>query len=410
MLFGVDVAAPTAVMNDAGLLQSSAGVNGSIGANVGGEFLVTAIDTGIVGTSGIPSANSLLATVVIRSPTLGLTPAQVCPVGTVVSGACTASFAGTGFKTTTVIAAQSITGYYIFTGQVVDAAGNLSGVLSRVHTYEPGVAPTVTAPVYDSPLSGPTATFSSGATDNFDLWFGIFQVTYAGAPAPVVFPAMPLNTFNTAPFVNSNALLRQIVNGFMRQAEFVSGVSPLTLTGPAKVGSATAFAFDMVGLQSVSPGTVIPPAAVTTGVSYLDPVAFPAAKKTDSWKLTDPASAISTGAGPAAAVNPLSLTLTATLNGPTGTFATPFSSVYFFVQTAFGLEPIGSVRGFIPADDGSPFGRSFTYVLGWTPGTTSPASQQPWVLGAHSIYAVGISANGDGLFALGTGTVTLTNP
>ena len=81
MLFGVDIAPPTIAMSNGGLLASSAGTNASLGANVGGEFQVMATDTGTVGNSGIPLANALLATVVIRSPTPGLSVTQLLPRG-----------------------------------------------------------------------------------------------------------------------------------------------------------------------------------------------------------------------------------------------------------------------------------------------------------------------------------------
>lgn len=417
MLFGVDIAPPTIAMSNGGLLASSAGVNASLGVDVGGEFQVMATDTGAVGNSGIPLANALIASVSIRSPTAGLTPAQLCPVGTVANGVCTPSTTGTGvmtppFLNTGNVALQSITGYYTFTGQSVDAAGNMSTtVATRVRTYEPGVPPVVTPASFTPPLTGTTVTFSSNAASNFDLWAAGYQILYAGAALPIVYSAVFFNTFNNPPFVNSNVNSQTTLNGFFRQVEVVATNSPLTTTGPAgKPTTFTALVNDMAGVVSAPAVTNIPAVDVATGISYLDAVTWPAPLRVDSWLVTNTAKNISTGAGPAAPANPLSILLTAVVKGPTPTFSAPFALVNFYVVTAVGFEQIGTARGYTAGGDGTAFGQSYTYSLTWTPGVNSPVSGLPYVLGAQQIFAIGVDAAGDGLSTFANANITLTNP
>jgi hypothetical protein len=122
--FGVDIAPPTITMSAGSIAASSAGV-GSTGASVGGEFQVTVLDTGAVGNSGMLAAGPVNATVTIRTAAAGLTAAQLCPVGTVTAGVCTASATGFAapafpFVTTNTVAAQTIIGYYTFSAVSID--------------------------------------------------------------------------------------------------------------------------------------------------------------------------------------------------------------------------------------------------------------------------------------------------
>ena len=155
-------------------------------------------------------------------------------------------------------------------------------------------------------------------------------------------------------------------------------------------------------------GTVIPPASVTTGVTYvkaaLDPQEF------GSWGVTGPSAAtnVSTNEGPAAAVNPLSVSLQADAFGRTATFAQPFTRVDFYALSGGNLVQIGTGALQPIFDDGTAFGRRFRWTLTWTPGTAfgpvGPGAQ------GQSVFAIGVNANGDGLVTLVNTNITTTNP
>ena len=101
----------------------------------------------------------------------------------------------------------------------------------------------------------------------------------------------------------------------------------------------------------------------------------------DSWSVTNAATNVSTGAGPAAPANPLSVTLNAVVKGPTPTFGAPFALVNFYVVTAVGYEQIGMARTYTAGGDGTPEGQSYTYSFTWTPGSTRPSQGRHTCLG-----------------------------
>jgi len=423
-LFGVDIAPPTIALPSpaAGLAASTAGTNASTGANVGGEFIVAVTDTGIVGNSGMLAGAPVIGTVTIRNPQPAgtFTAAALCPVGTLsTAGVCTASSVGFAVSTpltlpnvtTNVITPLVIVGYYTYTANSVDAAGNVStNAISIVHTYDPAATtPALTTALFNTPLTGSTVVFNANSSDDFDLWKATYNMTYAGAglAGPILYPSTILNTFNTAPFVNSNVAAGVTVNGFMRQVEVVSGANPLATGGQFKPTQLSGTVLDMAGLSSGAVNTVIPGTSVTTGVTYTGPVG---PQQAVSWAITNVAKNISTGAGPAAAANPLSIALTAAVAGPTATFNPPFTTVVFFAFVGANLEQIGSTSSYSTVDNGSTNGRVHTFTFTWTPGTKSPVSGTGWTLGAQQIYAVGVNANGDALVSPANALITLTNP
>jgi hypothetical protein len=158
---------------------------------------------------------------------------------------------------------------------------------------------------------------------------------------------------------------------------------------------------DQSNTPSATANTPIPGASVTNGVSYL---AALAPQLINSWAITNVATNISNGAGPAAAVNPLLVTLNADVFGPTATFNPPFAVVNFFIVSGANLVQIGSAVGSSSTvDDGSPNGRRHRYTFTWTPGAAQP-------VGAVTIYAIGVSAAGDGLTSPANALITITNP
>jgi len=460
MQFGVDIAPPTIAMSaSGGIAASSAGV-GNTGANIGSEFQVTVLDTGTVGNSGMLGGAPVLGTVTVRTAAANLTAAQLCPVGTpgATPGLCTASSTGIAgvalpFVNTTTIAAQTIIGYYTLNAQSVDAAGNVStNTVSRVITYNPAAnVPALTASLYNTPLTGPTATFTAtgssgnttvnGPTTFFDLWQVGYNLAYPAASlggitaTALVYPTTTINTFNTAPEVNNNVPVTITIPGFIRQVQTQTSACNVALatTAVAKPTGLNEALQDMVANSSGNVNTVIPPASVTTGVSY---VGVAAPQQIATFLLSNGVAENPTvpgcpaavgantvvkvsGGGTSPAAVATSVTLTADAFGPTATFNAPFAQVNFYVynaNTTF-LELIGSTTTFSTTDDGSAQGRKQSYTFTWTPGTKMPISGTLWTaagilsagggqssatcaVGGSSakFYAVGVSAAGDALF------------
>ncbi len=400
LAFGVDIAPPTIAFS--GGLAANARINT---ATVGTEFQVTVTDTGTVGNSGMLSGSAVVGTVQIRNAT-----GTSCFVGAVVAGVCTpvSVNAAPAFPLvpTTTVAGNGTVGYYTYDAVSKDAAGNTSANVTRVVAFDQAAnVPALTQALFNTPLTGPSVVFNANASDNFDLWNVTYTLAYGGGLAgPLVYPAVTLNTFNGNPLVNSNAPAGITINGFVRQIEAVTGNAPLAAAGGAfKPVGITGVALDQANNASGAVGTGIPGAAVPAGTSYIA-VADPT-QQVDSWALVAPSAAvnISDGAGPAAAVNPLSVTLTASVAGPTATFNPPFSRVDFYVLVGGNLVQIGTTTSISTVDDGSPNGRVHSYTMSWTPGTVAG-------LGAVSVYAVGVSAAGDGLVTPVNGNITITNP
>lgn len=463
MLFGVDIAPPTIALSAGGLAASKAGV-GSTGANVGGEFQVSVLDTGTIGNSGMQATAPVIGTVTVRTAAAGLTAAQLCVVGTVpaATGVCTASstgIAGIAFPlvNTTTVAAQTIIGYYTLSAQSVDAAGNVStNTVTSVRTYNPAAnVPALTASLYNTPLTGPTATFTAtgssgnttvnGPTTFFDLWKVSYNLTYAGGfPYPIVYPSTVINAFNVAPEVNSNVPITINIAGFIRQAEIQTSAcnAALTTGGTNKPNGLNEALLDQVSNTSGNVNTAIAGASVAAGVAY---TAFvPATQQVYTFidangvKEQPAAGGCPLAAGANSAVNvsiggtsvdAASITLQADVFGPTATFNPPFGQVNFYVRTTIAavdaLELIGSTTTYATTDDGSAQGRKHSYTFTWTPGTKTPISAVTWAAAGYAgqstaacaapaaanlqIYAVGVSAAGDALIAPLNANVCQTN-
>jgi len=436
MLFGVDVAAPMIAFS--GGLASNARLSG---ATVGAEFQVTVSDTGIVGNSGMLSTSSVRGTVQIRQPV----GATTCTVGTVVSGVCTPASVNAApafpLVPTTVVGALSTVGYYFYSAFSQDAAGNQSAAVTRVIAYDPAAnVPALTGALYNIPLNGGSVTFNANANDNFDLRDIRYTLGYAGGLAgPLAYPATAISTFPTASagaagvtgFFNSNVAVPVTITNFVRQVEDINTAcgalvpAAFGVSGAYKPNALNGYLRDVANnVPAVNPVvTAIAAASVTTGTSF---TALAAALK--PWNFfvsngvtagcvspafaapTNAAVNISTGAGPAAAVNPLSVTLNADSYGPTATYNAPFARVDFYALIGGNLEQIGSATSYATVDDGSANGRRHRWSITWTPGTTSPVTGTAWVLGAQNLYAVGVNAAGDALVTAVNANITLTNP
>lgn len=400
LAFGVDIAAPTIAFS--GGLASSARINT---ATVGGEFQVTVQDTGTVGNSGMLSGSAVVGTVTLRNATA--TGAATCVLGTYTSGVCTPASVNVApafpLVATTTIAANTSTGYFTYTAVSQDAAGNQSAAVTRVVAHDDAVnVPNLTSALFNTPLTGSTATFTANASDNFDLWNVAYTLTYAGGLAgPISYPTVTLNTFNVAPLVNSNVPAGITVNGFMRQVEDITANAPITVSGAYKPTTLTGVARDQANNPSAAAVTAIAGAAVTTGVSY---TAAAAPLLTRSWAITAPSAAtlVSTGAT-SPATNPLTVTFTMQACGPTATYASPFTRVDLYAVSGGNLVQIGTASAGSTVDDGSAYGRCHPFTFTWTPGTAFGTA-------AQSVYAIGVNANGDALVTPVNAQVTTTNP
>jgi hypothetical protein len=412
--FGVDIAPPTIAFS--GGLASNARI---ATATVAGEFQVTVTDTGTVGNSGMLSNASVIGTVQIRNAA-----GTTCFIGTVVATVCTPTSVNLApafpLVPTTTVAASGATGYFSYSAVSQDAAGNQSAPVTRVVAHDDGTnpanLPALTQALFNTPLVGPTVVFNANASDNFDLRDVTYTLTYsAGFVAPIQYPAVVLNTFNTPPLVNSNVPAGISISGFIRRAEAQTsacnaalavgaGGVPTTLTGTIRDQA------NNLGAAPVATG--IPGAAVPAGTSY---AGVAAAQQIFTFFVQNGVTGCPTGAAVNApvlvstgattpATNPLTVTLVADVYGPTATFNPPFTRVDFYVVSGGNLVQIASATGVSTVDDGSANGRRHRYTAGaWTPGTAFGTA-------AQTIYAVGVNGNGDALVTDANANVTTTNP
>jgi hypothetical protein len=444
--FGVDIAAPT-IAFDASSIAANARVSG---ATLGTSFVVVVSDTGSIGNSGMQSTFSVIGTVRTRTPALTTT----CNLGT--GAACANASANLTVPprpTPVVINVGAAPGVasstvatvgYVFANLIGrDVAGNETAPISRVAAHDlAGNVPSLTSALYNTPITGNTATFNANASDNFELRDIRYSIGYAngfsqGGPVTVAYAPTSLSTFPSAAagptaitsMVNSNVPVPVTITNFIRQAESISNAdcsTQFTVAGGAfKPSSLNGFLRDVVNnVPATNPVvTAIAAADVTTGVSA---TTIPAAVKPFNFYIsngvtgcTSPAFAaaanaavlVSSGAVSPAA-NPLSVTLNVDAYGPTATYNPTFVRVdiYADVNGTDVLELIGSATSFSTIDDGTPFGRRNRWSITWTPGTTSPVTGTAWAMGAQGLIAVGVTAAGDGLSAIMNANITLTTP
>jgi hypothetical protein len=412
-LFGVDIAAPTiALVNSADVAGSLNANERRNGATITNTFRVAVSDTGTVGNSGMLSGSSVMGLVLLRNDAnAALTAAAKCVVGGLdpndgvtcnVPASVQAAPAFPYVVTGAAVTGATAAGYYTYTAYSRDAAGNQSGTVTRVISWDLAAnVPALTTALYNTPLSG-TATFNANASDNFDLRDVTYALTYPTLAGPVVYPAVSLGTFNsTQQYSNISAGIT--ISPFMRQVEQLTGDAPIAVGGGAqKPTTLTGVVRDQANVTNgAGTATAIAGASVTNGTSYLAFV--PATQQVFSFSITNAATNISDGAGPLAAVNPLSVTLNIDVFGPTATFNSPFARVDLYALIGGNLVQIGTTSAYSTVDDGSAQGRRHRYQIAWAPGTTAG-------LGATSLYAIGVSAAGDALVSMVSNNITVTNP
>jgi predicted small lipoprotein YifL len=440
ILFGVDIDEPT-ITATAASLASGARLNGAtLGADVADplnpsvavqacspncEFIVTVADAGVIGVSGMLAGTPVKATVIRREATgtiysaVGIGSTSDCVIGVLTSSGTVCSLATTDNQgnaalavglplVNTLIAGQTIDGFYTFNGRAFDAAGNFTDLASAIPVVHDDTPPSLTTALFNVPLSGGTVVFNANSSDNLDLWFARYTMTYGGGLAgPLIFPDVQLNTFNAATLMNSNVSAGITVNGFMRQVENVTANGPLTVGGAFKPTNLAGNVFDQGNNASVTANTAIPGASVTNGNSYILAPANPP-QQTRSWAISTPSAAVNISAnnvpvcGAVTPATPTNVLLTTDALGPTATYNAPFSRVDFYVLFGGNLVHVGTGSQQAIFDDGSAFGRRHRWTFDWTPGATYGCA--PTNL---TIYAVGVNAAGDGLVTLSNTNITI---
>ncbi len=441
--FGVDIDEPVidyaATSIVANARQNGANFGTTIGLNLPSactpncEFIVTVADIGVIGVSGMLAGTPVRANVIRREAdgTIFLTHPNAlsdCVIGVLTSSGTVCS-QGTLLNTnaaglavalplvSTLIATQTIDGYYTYGSTAFDAAGNFTAVAAPRVAVHDDTPPALTTALFNVPLSGGTVVFNANASDNLDLWFARYLLTYAGGLAgPIVFPDVQINTFNAATLMNSNVSAGITVNGFMRQVENVTANAVLAVGGAFKPVNLAGVVVDQGYNFSAVANTAIPGASVTTGVSYTSAAAAqcPGAAaltvgcRTNSWAITAPAAAVNISAnnttvcGAPTPATPTSIVLTADALGPTATYNAPFTRVDFYVLFGGALVQVGTGSQQAIFDDGSAMGRRHRWTFSWTPGSTYGCA--PTNL---TIYAIGVNAVGDGLVTPANANITV---
>jgi len=417
--FGVDIDEPTILYNDqpAELLADERRNT----ATIGEEFVVTVADAGIIGVSGMLAGTPVRATVIRREAdgTTYLTVPNAlsdCVIGVLTSQGSVCSLsnlnnlgvAGLAVAlplVNTLISGETIDGFYTFNGRAFDAAGNFTDVAPPRVIVSDNTLPALTTALFNVPLSGGTVVFNANASDNLDLWFARYSLTYAGGLAgPILFPDVIINTFNAATLMNSNIAAGITVNGFMRQVENVTANGPLAVGGQFKPINLAGIVVDQGNNPSAVANTAIPGASVTNGVSY---TASAATQLTRSWAITAPSAVTNISAnnmtlcGAPTPATPTNILLVVDAFGPTATYNAPFTRVDFYVFFGGALVQIGTGSQQAIFDDGSAFGRRHRWQFDWTPGSTYTCG------GALTVYAVGVNAAGDGLVTLANANVNI---
>lgn len=413
MLFGVDIAAPTIAYTAASIAANARRSGGTIG----GEFIVTVNDTGLVGNSGMLPTSPVLMLVaqrVIGAPNSAGTINNLFANGAA-NAAGTQS--ATGVAAAAPLYSTAITGltgaanhaYYTHSSTAFDAAGNSATVASRTMVYD-NAAPVPAAPSTAVNLTATGYTANAFISEDLDIQDFSFGVSY-GALAPFTsalaqlqMPLVAVNGFNAATFANTTY--------------GVNAAVPMPLALQANVAAAPVT--NMVGLYTFAraqsnlgaqsgnfaPTTVTP----GTAISVVNFTTFPAVTGA-------PAAAIGGGAGTgittgnATASNtttlPANVTLTATLTGTTAVFNNPFSRIDFYMKDATGTRyfNVGSATVATLNDNGAV--RTFTFTTSINGATVYALLGGAGATFASDIVAVGIGAANSNIGMVAAGATAI---
>jgi hypothetical protein len=398
---GVDRAAPTIAFS--GGLGPNARINT---AAVGGEFQVTVSDTGAIGNSGMNSANSVMGTVTLRNATAA--GAATCVIGAWAAPTCSAVSVNAApafpLVPTTTIAANALPGYFTYTAQARDAAGNLSGTVTRVVAHDDAATPPVVVfatPFLPGTLNANSFSVTNVVSDNLDIRDFQYTFTYGATMGglPIETPQVAVNGYNANPFINASynatytgSMLRQI-------QEWTA--APWTVGAAVVASSVNITVRDQGGSAGTTLATPIPAGTIimTGATDYAA-----GANVGTNFLVSSPAAATNVSDGAAATpANPTSVTLNADVEGLISVYPSPFTRVDFYAQNAAATRwvKIGSATTPVTTDNGGI--RRHRYTMSWTPGTA-------FGVGARIVRAVGVNAANDGLSTANNANITITNP
>lgn len=391
MLFGVDIAAPT-VAYTAASIAANARLNGG---TVGGEFIVTVNDTGLVGNSGMlptaPVLMSLTRRVAGAANSAGTTAIRFADnSGTMAAGttlsvtgvAAAAPLYSTSFTGTTGAANHA---YWTHNATAYDAAGNSASVSPRTMVYD-ATAPVPGVPAAPLTITAPGFSTTALLNEDLDIQDYAFNSNYAGAP--VLAPAtlgmawVPVNGWNAATFANTNyAVTTANTLPLAIQANVAAGLTNLsgvTTTSRSQSNlAATSGAFAPV---TVTPGTAIS----TTNMTTFGAVTLPAG-------VTGVVTGNTTAA---AAATPATTTFTITSTGATAVYNNPFARIDFYMLDATGTRFmfVGSSASPTLNDNGAI--RTFTWTLSVSGATLYSTLNGAGATWASQIVALGMKADG----------------
>jgi hypothetical protein len=380
--FGVDRAAPTAAYTVAGVAADAR----LSGVAVGGEFIVTVADTGLVGNSGMNPTTPMVATLTRRNAAGSSCASPLIGTGSGCAPSATNLVVALPLIST-AITAEVTGGYYSFAGTVSDAAGNTTALTPRVMVYDAAASvPTVTAPAIPPAISAPGYLASAYITENVDVRSAFFSVLYdtlfVGA-TPDTFPvrlAQPTVAVNTFPGVPTTLQHTNV--------PFAEAISlPLALQRAMDTTLA-----NLMEQSQVSATAWNQTVGISALVNAAPVVTAPARIQTPAAWTSFPAPTASANLATAATV----ATLSATVVGATATFINPFTRIEFWARTAGGQYVlVGTASSPTLVDNGAT--RVYTFST-----TVTGAAVRPLVSGpiqatastvASRVLAIGFGAS-----------------
>jgi hypothetical protein len=344
-------------------------LDGSV--NRGSTFAVTVSDA----HSGVAQVQSAIE---------HITPAlNFCYVGNDANG-CTPAPGPTSF------AAPTFDGYYRFTVNALDVAGNATGnqviVTSLRDAASPGLAnPTVSAP----PYGGAGFSISTSVTDNLDLRYGsLFQCfDFAGQSGCVPRAQTSLGTFGPDAFTTSANLTFPNVTDFIRSFEFTVAAT--------NAPQGTQYRANRIGLDVVDQAGRGRAHAIDLPAVQVQPAGPSFGGSVQTLQMTAPAAGATVGNGAAgapacAAGVATSIPMTVDVIGALG-FANPFKFVLIYR-----VDPQGVPRFVADLTQSTRVDAASSTTYRFT--GTFDATGLP-VQNNAPLSALGVSAAGDGLKA-----------
>ncbi len=362
--FGVDRAAPTIAYS--GGLAANAQI---ATAAVGGEFIVTVADTGLVGNSGMLPASPAKMQIsqrVAAGNGAGTTSCKNAD-GTAATTCGTLSATGVAAAAplySTAITAVTTDAYFTFSATAFDAAGNSASVATRTVAHDDGALTVgaVSSPITVATIGWSGSAFLNDALDIANYWFSGDYTTIGGVSTFVVGPSVQpvrfanttatvVNGFNAASFVNTNYAVTSTFN-IPLALQFGGVLYPLA--------TVEANATNQGNLLVTGAGAAAP--AVAPALAVFAPAGlatFPAI--TNSIASNNISSGVTTAATTG---NPASGTLSVVSTGPTATYNNPFSRVEFWAANLGGaagteMRMIGSASTPVLVDNGAT--RTYTW-------------------------------------------------